>query len=210
MCDWLLTVGLTLVFRSDLHQHRLQRIVPAIAGQCHNLIHHLHAFHHLSEDRVHAVQAAGVFHDDVKLRPAVGNVSGGVFIAWDFGHGDSSTTVRPITRFGRETKPRSSGPMKVPLRVFTHGVTTLDEKLGNDPVECRPIEKFQPNEIEEIFHVSGRIVRIEADFNIPKLGGDDGFRIFLFKLQGRWCRHNLGTLARGCKVHQASSAFQRK
>jgi hypothetical protein len=98
--------------------------------------------------------------------------------------------------------------MKVPVRVFAHRVTPLNEKLGNDPVECCPVEKFQPDEVEEIFHMSGRIVRIKTDFNIPILGGNDGFRIFLFKLQGRWCRHNLGTLARACKVHQASSAFQ--
>jgi hypothetical protein len=27
-------------------------------------------------------------------------------------------------------------------------------------------------------------------------------------LQWGWCRHNVGTLPRACKVHQASRAFQ--
>jgi hypothetical protein len=27
-------------------------------------------------------------------------------------------------------------------------------------------------------------------------------------LQWGWCRHNVGTLSRACKVHQASRAFQ--
>ena len=48
------------------------------------------------------------------------------------------------------------------------------------------IEKFQPDEIEEVFDVSWRIVREKADFNIPEFGGDDGLGIFLFKLQGGW------------------------
>ena len=68
--------------------------------------------------------------------------------------------------------------------MFAHGIATLDQKSWDDPVECRAIEKFQPDEIKEVFHVSRSIVRIKTDFNIPVLGGDDGFGIFLFKLQG--------------------------
>ncbi len=68
--------------------------------------------------------------------------------------------------------------------MFTHGIATLDQKSWDDPVERRAIEKFQPDEIEEVFYVSRSIVRVKADFNIPVLGGDDGLGIFLFKLQG--------------------------
>jgi len=98
--------------------------------------------------------------------------------------------------------------MEIPVRLFAHGVATLDQKPRDDSMERRAIKKFQPNEIEEVFHVSRSIVRIKADFNIPELGGDDDLGIFLFKLQGGWCRHSSGTLAGGCEGHQASRAFQ--
>ena len=76
--------------------------------------------------------------------------------------------------------------MEFTVRVFAHGVATLDEKPGDDSMECRTIEEFQPDEIEEVFHVSRSVVRIKTDFNIPVLGGNDGLGIFLFKLQRRW------------------------
>jgi len=66
--------------------------------------------------------------------------------------------------------------------MFAHGVATLDQKPWEDPMERCAIEKFQPDEIEKIFHVSRRVVRIKADFNIPVFGGDNGLGIFLFEL----------------------------
>ena len=144
--------------------------------------------HNLSEHSIHSIKTARVLYDDIELRSAVRNVPGGIFISWNFRHGDCPATVRSVTRFGWEAKPRSSGAMEIPVRVFAHGVATL--------------------EIEEVFHMSRSIVRIKADFNIPELGGDDGLGIFLFKLQGGWCRHSFGTLAGGCEGHQASRAFQ--
>lgn len=97
--------------------------------------------------------------------------------------------------------------MKLTVRMFAHGVATLDQKPRDNPVEGGAIEKFQSGKIEEVFHMSRSIVRIKADLNIPELGGDDGLWIFLFKLQWGWCCHNLGTLASGRKVHQVLCAF---
>jgi len=94
--------------------------------------------------------------------------------------------------------------------MFAHGVASLNQKPWDDTVEGGVIEKFQPDEIEEVFHMSRRVVCEKTDFNFPVFGGDDGLGIFLFELQGRCCRHSLGTLPRVCKVHQASLAFQRR
>ncbi len=66
--------------------------------------------------------------------------------------------------------------------MFAQWVATLDQEFRDDPVKGRVIIKFQPDEIEEAFHMSGRVVRKKADFNIPEFGGDNGLGIFLFEL----------------------------
>lgn len=66
--------------------------------------------------------------------------------------------------------------------MFAQWVTTLDQKIRDNPMKCRVIIKFQPDEIEEAFHMSGRIVRKKADFYISELCGDNGLGIFLFEL----------------------------
>ena len=66
--------------------------------------------------------------------------------------------------------------------MFAQWVATLDQKTRDNPMKCRVIIKFQPDEIEEAFHMSGRVVRKKSDFYIPEFGRDNGFGIFLFEL----------------------------
>ena len=87
-----------------------------------------------------------------------------------------------ITGFRGEAKSRSTGSMKVTIRVFAEWIAALNEKPGLDAMEGRSIEKFYFGQVDEIFDMSGGIIREKAKLDLPKSRRDRGFGVFLFKL----------------------------
>ena len=93
--------------------------------------------------------------------------------------------MRAIAGFRVQVEPGTAGSMEIPVWIFAHGVAPLNKKTRHDPVEGCAIEKLQFGQVHEAFHMARGVIGEKPDFDLPKLGGDNRLRIFLFKLGGR-------------------------
>ena len=72
--------------------------------------------------------------------------------------------------------------MQVTVGIFAGRIAALDHKTGDDTVEANAVVKTHLNEIDKVFDVSRRSVRVKLQQHVAKLRRDDGAGILLFKL----------------------------
>lgn len=112
----------------------------------------------------------------------------------------------PVAGFWWKTEARSPGSVEAPVGFFAEGITTLNDKAGNDAVKGQAVIKLQSDQVQKILDVARRVIGEKPDFNISQFGGDNGFRIFFRELESCGIRHSERTLPRPCKVHQVKRA----
>jgi hypothetical protein len=74
--------------------------------------------------------------------------------------------------------------VQAPVRLLAQRISALDEESRHYPVKRGPVEKPHLRQVQEIFHMAGRIVRIKPQMNVPEPCRDHCPRIFLLKPHG--------------------------
>jgi hypothetical protein len=61
-------------------------------------------------------------------------------------------------------------------RILGIGITTLDHKTGDNPVEDRPIVKAGLGQLDKVSNMIRGHIRIQLDMYVSELRLDNGFR----------------------------------
>ena len=155
------TDGLRCLFLDhNDHFDRVQGIIPIISWHRDDFIQHFNTTVDFAEYRIASIESARVRHANEKLRAAVVEIARAVAFARHLGHGNGAAFMRLIIRFGRQAVPRPSRPVQFSRGSFACRVAPLNHETGNDAVETDAV--IEPNfcEIDEIFHVPRRRIRI--------------------------------------------------
>src|SRR4029453_18604382 len=78
-------------------------------------------------------------------------------------HRDGSALVRAIAQFGIQPVTGTSRAVPEPIRFFAQRIAALNDEPRYDAVKRRAIVKLHLDEVDEVFNVTRRVLRVKAN-----------------------------------------------
>ncbi len=148
-----LTLPLTLLFFYDsyLHFNPVVGVIPFIPRLADNVVGHLHSGHNLPEGCVLLIQKWGIGYANEKLG------TGAIWICRP-GHGKGPPLMGLFIKLRLDRVPGTAHPMLGAIGIFGVGISPLNHKPRDCPVENRPIIKALFDQLDKIVHMIRRYI----------------------------------------------------